>query len=153
MQAMFKPLLTDLYNSGYDFKPLDSDAGGDLDHFVTIHSGYPAEYGADDCTGNTPENRIWRLVAILFHLCRNSHRRWHSLCIYIARAPRDLILPQLGQALTLLFHCHRTRSLGLLRGCARKSVCGWAKLSVSIFPCRFAVRLSPKLTAGVCFRR
>lgn len=59
MQEMFKPLLTDLFNSGYDFQPLDSDAWGDLDHFVAIHSGYPAEYGDADCTGNTPANRIW----------------------------------------------------------------------------------------------
>jgi hypothetical protein len=58
-QEMFKPVLTRLYNSGYDFKPLDSDQWGDLDHLVVLHSGYNAETGADECTGNAPENRIW----------------------------------------------------------------------------------------------
>lgn len=59
MQEMFKPLLTNLYNSGYDFIQLDSDRWGDLDHLVVLHSGYPAESGPNACTGNSPENRIW----------------------------------------------------------------------------------------------
>lgn len=60
MQEMFKPLLDDLYKSGYNFAPLSSDGWGDLDHFVVVHSGYPAEYGdpKDGCT-NMAVNRIW----------------------------------------------------------------------------------------------
>lgn len=59
MQEMFKPVLTNLYNSGYDFFPLDSDRWGDLDQLVVLHSGYPAESGPNACTGNPPQNRIW----------------------------------------------------------------------------------------------
>jgi hypothetical protein len=60
MQELFMPVLTRLFNSGYDFAPLDSDLVGDLDHLIVLHSGYNAESGAtDSCAGNTPENRIW----------------------------------------------------------------------------------------------
>jgi hypothetical protein len=58
-QEMFKPVMTRLYNSGYNFAPLDSDQAGDLDHLVVLHSGYSAESGVDECTGNAPENRFW----------------------------------------------------------------------------------------------
>ena len=60
MQEMFKPLLDDLDEDGYDFTPLDSDKNGDFDHLVVVHSGYPAELGdpKKGCTSNT-FNRIW----------------------------------------------------------------------------------------------
>lgn len=61
MQEMFKPILDELANSGYDFMPLDSDMWGDLDQFFVIHSGYSAELGEppEGCALNPKSNRIW----------------------------------------------------------------------------------------------
>lgn len=61
MQEMFSPVLDGLYDSGYDFDPLDSQGLGYLDMLIVVHSGEPSEAGppGDGCDVNPPEKRIW----------------------------------------------------------------------------------------------
>jgi len=60
-QQLFKNILDDLYNSGYNFMELDSGGWGTLDMLVVIHSGYSAEDGPppEGCNEPQPENRVW----------------------------------------------------------------------------------------------
>jgi M6 family metalloprotease-like protein len=63
-QALFKPALDALYNSGtYDFTKLDSGGWGTLDHLLVVHSGYGAEFGdpigTEGCTLNMEADRMW----------------------------------------------------------------------------------------------
>lgn len=43
----------------FNFASFDQDDNGSLDGFGVLHSGYGAEFGAEDCNGVASEDRIW----------------------------------------------------------------------------------------------
>jgi M6 family metalloprotease-like protein len=58
MKGIPSSILQVMDDEGFDFGPYDSDGDGNLDAIVSIHSGYDANYGSDDCATPTAD-RIW----------------------------------------------------------------------------------------------